>query len=523
MRQKLCMLTNRTAVKLRPLARLKVMSAGFDGDRARVALGLLLVTATALLFGACTRPPDPPPWKDVIAKASEQTADAKPAPKTANQLVVYLDSSASMAGYVSPDRQGQTVYSRSLQELRNFVSLISPPIDVAVRRVDSQVSDVYPDSYLSDASINQGVYTGKETDLAGAVVLFERGVETKPENAATGGKGDRKDEEEEDKEPPPPARFHVLVTDGVQSRVERTADSSCLAGSDQVCVRKRLLALLEKGWGGYVIGVRSEFRGKVFSEISRGTAVAYESKRRDPQSFRPFYIYLFSPDRAALDKLIGVLLERLRPLLASADGLRTIALTSDYGAGATQAVLDVPKESSRLLSSSKSGRHENPPGYTLRVGVESDKKGPVPFTIKVTPPWSPNVRDGGTPGELAELLNWNLTPLNADGEAQSGKRYPEIKLVGQQVEADGSITLQATAQYPGGKTGTLQWRAYSLEGHLNLSQQTPSWIKQWSTNLDTSVEAANKTLYLESALLGLWRNPQLENKTIARIYLRVGP
>jgi len=494
MRQKLSMLMNRGAAQLRPHARLKAVGVSFKQHRARVALGLLSLAVSGLLFNACTRKPDPPAWKDVITEASDPAAAEKPAPKTANLLVVYLDASGSMAGYVSPDRQGQTVYSRSLQELRNFVSLISPPIDVAVRRVESQVSGIYPDSYLSDASINQGVYTGQETDLAGAVGLFERGVETKAESAATGGNGGRhekvgarEENEEDEDEPPPPARFHVLVTDGVQSRVERTADASCLAGSDQVCVRKRLLALLDKGWGGYVIGLRSEFRGKVHSEIVRGTSIAYESKRRDPQSFRPFYIYLFSPDRAALDKLIGVLLDRLRPLLASADSLRTIALTSDYSAGATQAVLNVPKEASRLLSSSKSGQHDNPPGYTLRVGIETDKKGAVPFTIKVTPPWSPNVRDGGTPGELAELVQWNLTPLNANGEAQSGKRYPEIKLVGQQVEADGSVTLQATAQYPGGKTGTPQWRAYSLEGRLNLSQQTPSWIRQWSTNLDTTV------------------------------------
>ncbi|HEX8457770.1 MAG TPA: hypothetical protein VF656_10775 [Pyrinomonadaceae bacterium] len=520
-------------MKLRPCVRVQGASARSAAKhRAPVALGLLLAIATGLLGNACANKPDPPPWKEVIAENGDRSHDTPPPPKTANLLVVYLDSSGSMAGYVSPDRQGQTVYSRSLQELRNFVSLISPPIDVAVRRVDSQVSDVYPDSYLSDASINQGIYTGKETDLAGAVGLFERGVETKTQQtqpAANGREDDRakngraQQGEEDDDEPPPPARFHVLVTDGVQSRTERTADASCLAGSDQICVRKRLLALLEKGWGGYVIGIRSEFRGKVFSEISRGTSVAYESKRRDPQSFRPFYIYLFSPDRAALDKLIGVLLERLRPLLSSADSLRTIALTSDYSAGATQSALDVPKESSRLLSSSKSGRHDDPPGYTLRVSVETDKKGPVPFNLKVTPPWSPNVRDGGTPGELAELVDWTLTPLKRESEAQSGKRYPELKLVGQQVEADGSVVLQATAQYPGGKTGTTEWRAYLLEGRLNLSQQTPTWIKQWSTNLDTTVESANKTLYLESALLGLWRNPHLENKTIARIYLRVGP
>jgi hypothetical protein len=259
---------------------------------------LLLILLQVLLCSACTRTPDPPPWKDIITKTGGG-ADAQPAPKTSNHLIVYLDTSASMVGYISPDRAGQTIFSRSLQELRNFISIVNPPIDVVVRRVDSTISPAYPDSYLSEASVNQSVFTGKETDLAGAISLFDKPLELKKENPQenkTGGKQNQQQEESEDEEEPlPPARFHLLVTDGVQSRTQKSADENCLAGSDQTCVRKRLLALLNKGWGGYVIGMRSEFKGKIFSEVTRGTVVTYESKKRDPESFRPFYIYLSRP------------------------------------------------------------------------------------------------------------------------------------------------------------------------------------------------------------------------------------
>jgi hypothetical protein len=178
-----------------------------------------------------------------------------------------------------------------------------------------------------------------------------------------------------------------------------------------------------------------------------------------------------------------------------------------------------------LLSSSKTGRHENPPGFTLRVDVETAKSGPVPFQITTTLPWSTNVLDGGLPKELAEMVSWKLEPLNAEAEANKSERerYPELKIVNQKIEPDGKITIEASAQYPGGKTGTPEWRVYCLEGRLKLQEQTPQWIRQWSTNLDTTSEAANKTLYLESALLGLWRNPELEKQTIAKIYLRTGP
>lgn len=432
-----------------------------------------------------------------------------------------------MVGYVSTDRQGQTIFSRSLQELRNFISIISPPIDVVVRRVDSSISAAYQDSYLSEASVNRGAFTGKETDLAGAISLFEKGIEAKSETANSKSDGDKSgaDQDQGGKDPLPPARFHVLVTDGVQSRTKQSADASCLAGSDQTCVRKRILMLLSRGWGGYVIGIRSEFQGKVYSEVSRGAAVSYESKRRDPQSFRPFYIYLFSPDRAALDSLVGVLTSRLRPLLAREDGMRTLSLTSAYSAGPAQAEVKVAKESTSMLSESRPGRHQNPTGFTMRVAIASDKKGPVPFQITTTLPWAPNVRDGGTPKELAELVTWTVVPLDAESETKRDERarYPEIKITEQKIEEDGRVTLNATAQYPGGATGKPLWRSYCIEGRLNLEQQIPPWIRQWSTNLDTTTEAANKTLYLESTLLGLWNNPELKKQPVAQIYLRVGP
>lgn len=477
------------------------------------------------MVGACNGGPKPPSWQEVIAKAasSEPTPAVSPV-ATSNHLVVYLDTSASMAGYVSTDRAGQTIFSRSLQELRNFITIINPPIDVVVKRVDSTISSAYPDSYLSEASLNRGLFTGKETDLAGAISLFELGIEVESETA-NDKSPEQKSEDEEDPAPPPPARFHVLVTDGVQSRTNKSADASCLAGSDQTCVRKRILTLLSKGWGGYVIGIRSDFQGKVYSEVSRGVAVSYESKRRDPESFRPFYIYLFSPDRPALDRLVGVLTSRLRPLLAREDGMRTLSLTSAYSDGPAQAEVKVAKESTSILSESKPGRHQNPTGFTMRVDIASDKKGPVPFQLTTTLPWAANVRDGGTPKELAELVEWTVVPLDSTSETKRDERarYPEIKITDKKIEADGRVTLSATAQYPGGVTGKPLWRSYCIEGRLNLDQQIPPWIRQWSTNLDTTTEAANKTLYLESTLLGLWNNPELKKQPLAQIYLRVGP
>jgi hypothetical protein len=477
----------------------------------------------ALVVGSCSKP-NPPDWKTVLASAARQQ-QANPNAgaaqvSTTNHIVVYLDTSASMAGYVSKDRRGQTVFSRTLQELRNLTTILNPPMDVLVRHVSTGVEAPLGDSDLSVASVTSTIYTGRETDLAGAIGEFTRPVVPGRGANEAGGQvaagGPVADE-------PPPARYHILITDGVQSTTQQRLNVACVTGSDQVCVRKKILELLNKGWGATVIGMRSEFDGKVFSEVGR-TVTSYQSRGGDPQSFRPFYIYLFSPDRAALGKLSEVLRERLRPLVGQEESFRELSLTSNYAEGFARAEAAVEKEKRDVLELSRA-REENPTGLTLRVDLDTEKTGPETFSLTVDIPWSGHARYTGTPQEKARLVNWSVVPVYQTGEATNqpeGWRYPELRITGQQVDAEGRALLQVAAQWPRA-TGDPGWRVYRLEGRLNFEKQTPAWVEQWSTNLDTTAEVANRTLNLESVLLGLWRNDVLKNQPVAEAYLRVGP
>jgi hypothetical protein len=469
----------------------------------------------------CNGNPDPPAWEKLIA--NHQSGEAPRQSPTTNHLVVYLDTSSSMAGYVSPDgktvfaasQDGQTIFSHTLQELRNVVTSLNPSVDVVFRRVDASVGPpLFSDLELNQASVNRGTYTGKETNLAGAISTF-----SEPLQKALNKSG----EDAEENQPTPPARFHILITDGVQSTNTQRTDVSCTAGSDYVCIKKKLSALIEKGWAGVVLGVRSEFGGKVYSEINKGQAIPYESKKRDVGTFRPFYLYIFSPDHAALDKLVAVLKERLRPLIGREDGLREYSLTTPYAEGSAKAEITVPKESADFLEKSRA-REEDPVRFTLRISLNTEKSGAKPITISIEPAWSKHALDSGSRQELASLLRWELVPVYppSSRSGAQGSRYPEIKIVKQEVDDKGKMLLQVNAQWPPG-AGAPEWRAYRLEGHLNLEQEVPPWVRQWSTNLDTTADTANRTLNLESALSGLWRNPSLEKQVVAEIYLRVGP
>lgn len=496
--------------------------------RPRAVVALLFLLS---LSPSCTRTPRPPEWNKLLKDAPPmalQAERAAGAPRTTQDLIVYLDTSSSMVGYVSSDRQKATVFSRTLQELRNFSTLVSPPLNVYVRRVDAQVGPPLNETFLSEASINQATYNGKETNLSGAIETFRRTAhdeaQASREKSITRVAARAEDKgagEAEKDETPVPARFHILVTDGVQSTRQRS-DLSCTTGSDQICVRKKILGLLEQGWGAYVIGLRSEFKGKLYSEINHA-AIAYETRPRDPQSYRPFYLYLFSPDRDALDKLVAALQERLSALIGQDDALRVLALTSPYADDWGKGELQIPRESAALLESSKS-KEENPPRFTLKVSLDTEKTEAKPFRILAAIDWSNYVKSSGTPQERAGLVKWDLVPIYPEsGSAnEKGVRLAEVKLVRAEPQPDGTVSLALTAQWPRAN-GAPGWRVYRLEGRLNLEQQTPLWIKQWSTEMDTTAEMGNRTLYLESALLGLWNNPQLKRQIVAQMYLRVGP
>lgn len=461
----------------------------------------LLIFAILFAFGCSGSPP--PPWADCEMKKTENSAPE--IPPSSDHLVVYLDTSASMNGYVSGDTKnsfalapdGRTIFSKALFELRDVVTSLNPQPAIVVRKVDVAVSaPSFGDLELSQAALNRGLYVGKETNLAGAIKSFSEPLDKTAENAA-------------------PPRFHILITDGVQSSQQQKTDVSCAQGSDSFCVKKQLLELINKGWGGAVLGLRSEFQGNVYSEIAK-KAVPYSSGK-DGVKFRPFYLYIFSPDRAALEKLVESLKQKLTPL-GKEDALREFALTSDYVNGAPTVDFQIEKQNKEFVEvkQEKVKDGENP-RVTVKPDLDTESTGKKPFTMVVNLPWSSHAQSAGS--EIAGLVKWELKLLNAEKE-ENGFRYPELKLVKPEIQGDKIALVFETGWNK--EPGSPAWRLYRLVGRLDVDKPAPPWVSAWTTNLDTTADTANKTLNLESSLANLWKNSALENQTIAEICIRVG-
>lgn len=457
----------------------------------------------------------PPEWKQVVKNEGVTAPSPLPSAEAINELVVYLDTSGSMAGYVSKD--GQTIFGKTLRELRFATGTFgNSDLKVVVRRVAMNVGPPLTDMELTTASQDQSVYSGAETNLAGAIGSFKSGFVPQPSTVKA---IDGKDEQSEPAEPNLPSRFNVLVTDGVQSTKKGSSNQDCSAGSDQFCVRQKISELLRAGWGGCVLGIRADFHGKVYSEVS-GSAIPYDTKPTDSASFRPFYLYILSPDPPALDTLINAIKDRLQPLLPSQEPIRELNLSFPYTSGPTEFEVSVPKESRNSIQRAKD-RGGPPQRFTLRVSVDSEKEGPKAFAIQARVPWSRHALDTASENQLAQLLSWEVVPIFPE-TVVSGERYPEFKIVSSQATGPGELTLQATLVFPPG-TGAPSWRGYRLEGRLNLNQASPPWIKAWSTDLDTTREVGNRTFHLETALLGLWNNSSAKDQVVAQAHFRVGP
>lgn len=475
---------------------------------------LSLQLVVVLLLAACSD--SPPDWKKVLT-ASDTTPTPLPTPavETTNELVIYLDTSASMAGYVTKD--GQSIFGKTLRELRFATgTFANSDAKVLVRRIASDIGPALADMELTSASQDQNIYRGGETNLAGAIQSFRVAPNTSSNVSAQAT--NTKVSATDNPKPNPIPRFHILVTDGVQSTRQGSATRDCATGSDQFCVRQKIGELLQAKWGGCVIGIRADFHGKVYSEVNRA-AIPYETRTNEPGSFRPFYLYVFSPDQQALNSLVSSLKQRLRKLVPESEPIRELNLSFPYTTGPAEFETSIGKDARSYISKERSGG--SPSRLTLRVDVDTEKSGAKPFSIVAKLPWSDHATDTAKEAELARLLTWKVEGFYPQAESP-GKRFPEVKILQTHVDSPGQITIDATAGFASG-TGDPSWRVYRIEARLNLDQISPSWIKDWSVDLDTTREVGNRTFNLETALLGLWSASTTKDHVVAQSYLRIGP
>ena len=470
-----------------------------------VAIFYLGLVSTLFLLWGCA--PPKPTRREIFPNSLSSVP--KPITTTTDDLIIYLDTSIPMKGYVSAD--GQTVFSKTLRTVLDAATTVNKPVNVHLRTVDAKVGVLQAGQIIGSASVNQNFYIGTETNLVAAIQEFapDKSPIT-PENA-----------------PAAIARFHILITDGVQYTKDEHTNQDCLGGSNPICVRKKIIELLaEQGWAGSIIGMRSQFCCSFFSELNQ-KAITYKTQNGVTTSYRPFYLFIFSPDHEALSELVTQLKERLRRSVGDKDlVLRELGLTSAYAEKLTESQAGkVELKFEEAGQGAPKGRRSDqtqPALFDLNLDVKDSPK-PHPFTLTIPMNWSQSAKDSASEEELVKLLTWELEPTPGK-QVKSGYRFADIRLADGKppVYEKGQFKVNLVASWPFA-AGSPAWRSYRLIAKLNLEKASPSWVSDWSTDLDTTSKVGNKTLYLESTLLNLWRNPVLKKQAVVEIGFRIGP
>lgn len=471
-------------------------------------LGLLLASSCS---SACNGPTIPGRKQIIPSTASNSNSQASEnngskTPVTTNDLVVYLDISAPMKGYV---RHEQSVFSRTLRTLREFSTTLSPPVKVHLRKVSAGVGELQSDVEINNAARSKEIYTGGQSDLVRAIGYFNQNlfpVPNKDQAAIT------------------PPRFHILVTDGVQFARHASADGSCASGSDAFCMRRKILELLDQGWAGAIIGIRSQFAPQFYSEQAK-RYVNFTTDGRPVEEHRPFYLFVFSPDHAAFDNFVITLKESLRRDVGEKDLLlRELPLTGNY----TEGPMNFDPQSdfqtqdkAKLRVTKVAGEAPNDPLLiSLRLKEEAAVT-EVPFTLNLSVNWSSHGKDCGGTQELANALDWVQPEKVYPAKEVTGTRYPELYLKEVTPAEKDGLKFSFVAKWPRA-AGTPGWRGYRLAARIKPNTEL-NWIRAWSTDNDRIPDSGSKTLDLKTTLLGVWRNSVLEKQPIAEAYLRIGP
>lgn len=518
--------------------------------RQRLEAGAMLLLALAVggslgcgrSSSKATLPPAPPP------------TPSKTAQPIAPGLIVYLDTSKSMAGFA---RTEQTPFARVLKTLRALDLGLVPEAAVMVRRVDASVGDVVPASELAEAAHNPSRFSGSETDLAGAFAAFST-----PLKGASG-----------------PSRYHVLLTDGVQSTASGRHALDCARGSDEVCVRRQIDGLLKNDWSGVILAVRSPFRGTFYSELPKDplkpkSRVFPVDTGTDSADGRPLYIYVFSPEMEGAGRVVNAMISSLReadipvqaiplsmPIVSRPCRLEFLpALKEEKEPGKGKRLTDIrllENESRRVTVRLETKLPSNLWVNGPRLHVECEwqngldklvSRGPVPN------PGAPQTKEADAANRRPEeYLVWDvrrvyLEPAPADSNsaphlaAQSSVsrntspspapsasgskdvgKCPEIMFAPGATSDSRGWIFSTRASWPE-KGREPAWAIYRVEARIPSLGEGPAlpW-EAWSTDDDTVSSNVNRTLNLKTSLGELWKMNRLRDQVVVDATIQIGP
>ncbi len=524
--------------------------------RHRARVGALALAAAAAACFSCIHQPDDPTFRhhtlaDWIQTAEGTRSPAGPA-RRRGAPVLYIDASASMRGFSDP--AGSFEYSRALRAVATMADQLDAAQPLTLRRVDAaarQAPAAAPT--LLTVTRSAGFYNGAASDIAATIRSFGEA----PQPAAHAA--DR------------PNAVDLFVTDGVQSLPLDVADSRCAAGADARCANAAIAALIDRGWGVHIFGIRSRFSGPVYSETRGGgqSGVYRAVDPADPARYRPFLLLVFTENREDLQPVVDRLREAVQagldprlvrelpltlPLVKRArPALDTAAYAvKDAVAGGS------PVPNPLRLATEDTWRVDfndiplsqdvqvlqylwqdldflHPGAVHIAADIELTEAGraffgsaardaasELRFTVReVARPraWYESAQSLAWPPAGYQLKRLQFEEALADTVSEPLTFAPATAPSAAGAGAGGHLVLRWT---PSGDY--LPLTLLRVEGRFDPARlRLPAWIESWSTEDDSKPGSANQLLNLKALVSGLLRNSSSAAQTLKPWYLVIWP
>ena len=416
-----------------------------------------------------------------------------------NELMIIIDGSHSMSGF--NNSAGTTIFSKFLE---NMLTLALVGYEKKFYRLDGDNCRLQTESEIWNARIRDTFFQSAETRLGGLV----HGIANLPDDQL--------------------CRGYVIITDGVESTIQNPGGGSISDYTLLVREMNRLQA--ERGFSTRMIGIKSEFYGKAYSEYNRFTGDGphklntYNSEIYADGN-RPFYVYILSPHPSTANELMN--------------HFRNMQLIKDLG-----------KENSYFVNLSQDLCKHYQLDFTVNPEVYTGVKNPLQinklpdktdFDIVWTR-WKPSGGARYRCCKLHSIISAIFAPeaqdmldkfdyvkidiegayLNGDSveyfDARDCIRYdiesPENAPAQGTIEKKYDLEIEIT---PWEKIGTYVYHFKVRMDPNNI--QAPPMVTGWSCSDDSKIESYNKTFNLEPLVRSLLRNKRVTSQIISDFYV----
>lgn len=379
---------------------------------------------------------------------------------------VYLDATMSMLGYI---KNSNSVYNRFLKELETTAGVGWKAADVRFFKFGTRIKEInerqFKAANRSAFYREPGIFERTNIDL----VLNQTDS----------------------------SRVSVVVTDLFQN------DNDVISMVRQIkdrCFKQNVRVA--------ILGIASEFDGRIY-DLARGVApFNYKSQDGDPDSYRPFYALMFGDP-----KNIEHLFENLQSQSFVKE--ENFLVISPYLLHSLKLSLKKSRESKGLNNiARKSSDPDNLFRFSLRDGHEEG-------VIETTVEYTRNMRTPDFNASRLELLTYKKQSRPGERNVvKDSSKTADIRMMEMTRSENGKLQGKLNLQ-PSGDKGYHSYLVMMNSDKIN-GLIVPQWVKAFSSPNPTPNQDANKTLNLEKFVNDLLRaNLAISQPTVAKMYITV--